>query len=419
MHAIHFGHPRRHHLLRSVGLSFAALALSVSTAYAAPIFDQPDPDFNGRLSSFGAPALPAGKAVISGRSVKPGQEVTLSSYGTVLNPDIPLSGQDKFTSTAKKMAPGVYQSAYSEKTKRLFVTTAVGRPPVKESQLLKVNPETLDIEAKVTPAAQPGRDDGQLSAVYGVASDDAHGHVWVTNTRSGSVAVYKQSDLSLVKQLDLDVANHARDIVIDTERSRAYVSTPGTNQITVFDTTKLAPAGKIELVSNTKDHISPMSLVLDSKAGKLYTVSMSTSEAVVIDLNAGKVEKIIALPQAKALTGVGLDTEGNRLFVTAQGSDNVLIVDLSNGKVLHNVPVGAGPLNVVYDPVSKYAYVAIRGAGTLAVLNSEGKIVANLDAGSNPNHISTDGQGNLFVLNKSKGKDDQTADRLTRLTVKK
>lgn len=376
MHAIHSGHHHRPRLLHRVGMGFAALALSVSAAYAAPQLDQPVPDTS-------------------------------------------QSGQVEFTATAKKLTPGVYQSAYSDKTQRLFVTTAVGRPPVKVSQLLKVNPVTLDIEAKVIPAAQPGRDDGQLNAVYGVASDDAHGHVWVTNTRSGSVAIYKQSDLSLVKQLDVDVANHARDIVIDPKRSKAYVSTPGTNQITVFDTTKLALAGKVELVSDTKDEISPMSLVLDSKAGKLYTVSMSTSEAVVIDLDTQTVQKIIPLPDTKALTGVGLDAEGNRLFVTAQGSDKVLIVDLSTGQVLHDVAVGKSPLNVIYDPVSKYAYVALRGAGTVVVLDNDGKILANLDAGSYPNHISTDGQGNLFILNKSKGKDDPTADRLTRLSVKK
>src|SRR5690606_22887806 len=268
-----------HKLMLQTGFGIASLALSISAAYGAPVFDQPDPDFTGQLSSFGAPAPPAGKAVISGRSFKPGQEVTLSSNGTVLNPNGPLvadekgvfkgeisipadavpgihpvvvqvakpsaasifnfkispviavSGQDKYTATAKKMVPGVYQSAYSEKTDRLFVTAAVGRPPVKESQLLKVNPTTLDIEAKVTPAVDKDNDKGQLMAVYGVATDDAHGNVWVTNTRADTVAVYKQSDLKLVKQFAPKAAPHARDVVIDAKRSKAYVSTPGSDHI--------------------------------------------------------------------------------------------------------------------------------------------------------------------------------------------
>lgn len=455
-----------HKLMLQTGLGIASLALSISAAYGAPVFDQPDPDFNGRLSSFGAPALPAGKAVISGRSFKPGQEVTLSSNGTILNPNGPLvadekgvfkgeisipadavpgihpvvvqvakpsaasifnfkispvialSGQEKFTATAKKMVPGVYQSAYSEKTDSLFVTAAVGRPPVKESQLLKVNPTTLDIEAKVTPAVDKDNDKGQLMAVYGVATDDAHNNVWVTNTRAGTVAVYKQSDLKLVKQFSPKAAPHARDVVIDAKRSKAYVSTPGNDHIVIFDTSKLTEAGKIELPSESKEEFSPMSVALDSKAGKLYTVSLSTNEAAIIDLDTEKVEKMIALPRAKAASGVAVDSSGKRLFVAAQGTDNVLIVDLASGKVLHDVAVGAGPLNITYDPVSKYAYVAIRGAGTVAVLNEDGKIIANLEAGTYPNHITVDGKGHAFVLNKSRGKDDETADRLTRLNVK-
>ena len=34
----------------------------------------------------------------------------------------------------------------------LFVTAAVGRPPVTQSELLKLDPETLEITARVTPA---------------------------------------------------------------------------------------------------------------------------------------------------------------------------------------------------------------------------------------------------------------------------
>src|SRR3546814_12683168 len=103
----------------------------------------------------------------------------------------------------------------------LFVTSAVGRPPVKESALMKVNADTLKIEASVTPAADKTSDKGQIMAVYGVAVDDAAGTVWVTNTRANTVAVYKQSDLSLVKQFDHGVAPPAPSVPIATARSES------------------------------------------------------------------------------------------------------------------------------------------------------------------------------------------------------
>src|SRR3546814_1181790 len=53
-----------------------------------------------------------------------------------------------------------------------LVTSAVGRPPVKESALMKVDADTLKIEASVTPAADKTSDKGQIMAVYGVAVDE-------------------------------------------------------------------------------------------------------------------------------------------------------------------------------------------------------------------------------------------------------
>src|SRR5690606_26199198 len=123
-----------------------------------------------------------------------------------------ISGTEKFETMDAKLVPGLYQTAYSAKNDVLFVTSAVGRPPVKESALLKVNPETLEIIAQVTPGGAPGRGDreGGVYAVYGVAVDDENGNVWVTNTRQNTVAAYKQDDLSLVKQFEPGAVTHAR-----------------------------------------------------------------------------------------------------------------------------------------------------------------------------------------------------------------
>ncbi|WP_425530588.1 YncE family protein, partial [Stenotrophomonas maltophilia] len=108
----------------------------------------------------------------------------------------------------------------------------------------------------------------------------------------------------------------------------------------------------------------------------------------------------------------------NRLYVASQGTDNLLIVDVAAGKVLHDVPVGAGALNVAFDDASGLAYVSNRGAGTVTVVNGDGKVVANLDGGTLPNHVRADGKGNVFAVNKSRGAEDPKGDRITRITPK-
>ena len=63
---------------------------------------------------------------------------------------------------------------------------------------------------------------------------------------------------------------------------------------------------------------TPMSLVLDEKGGKLFTVSIGTPEAAVIDV-AGKVEKVIDLGNSISASGVAFDAARNRLYVAFAG----------------------------------------------------------------------------------------------------
>lgn len=465
MHSIHSTSPKRAH--RVVGMASVALAtltLSIASAFAAPVFDKPDADFSGRVWTQGA--LPGAEATLMGRGFTPGQKVTLYRGGEALNNGeaytvtdkgtfeakvaipaeavpglhavvasasnpsaasvfdlkvvnkLPLAGEDRFTVTSQKLVPGLYQSAYSAKNDRLFVTSAVGRPPVKDSRLLKINPKTLATEAEVTMAIVPSRQDGHRYAAYGVDVDDAHNNVWVSNTRDNTVAVYKQSDLKLVKQFDAGLAPHARDIAIDQKLNKAFVSTPGKNTIVVFDTKKLAYAATISIDSDEDKSFSTMSLALDADGHKLYTVSGSTSEAAVIDTKTNKVERVIKVPGAKSGAGIAVDAKGKRLYVVSQGSDNLVIIDLESGKALHTVPVGQGALNVTFETKSGLAYVASRGAGTVTVVDRDGKVVGNLDGGTFPNHITADGRGDSFLINKSRGADDEKGDRITRIVPK-
>lgn len=448
--------------------ALAALAVSPSVAGAqTAAFDKPDANFNGRVSASGV-VVPGSEATLRGASFTPGQTVILELGGVVLNADgkpytaddkgafeatisipktavpgqhpvvaivsnpsaaavvplkvspvIPESGADKFEAAAQKLVPGLYQVAYSPKHGALFVTSAVGRPPVKQSKLLKLNADTLAVETSVDARPVAGRDDGHLHAVYGVGVDDNTDTVWTTTTRDGSVAVFKQSDLSLVKQFEADAAPHSRDVVVDAERGRAYVSATGTNLVAVFDTKKVEKIADIEIPSeNRREKFTPTSLALDAKNHRLYTASLSTGEAAVIDTSTDKVLKTISLPGAKSAIGVAVDVDSNQLYVVSQGSDNLLIVDIESGKVLHDVATGAGPLNVAFDPVKKLAYVVNRGSGTVTVVNPQGQIVANIEAGTFPNHVLANGKGQVFVINKARGQDDASGDRITRLTPK-
>lgn len=449
----------------------SASAIALATPLVAQSVAFPEPaEFAGavRASSAGTAIYAGDEITFDGRGLVPGQEVTLQRGLSPLNEDgpivadeegqfslsftlpedaavgthpivviadnpaaatvvdlkisplLPVSGTERFNVEQAPLVRGLYQVAHSAATDALFVTAAVGRPPVTESTLMKVDPETLEIIAQVQPAAAPARADGRDSgvfAVYGVAVDDARGHVWVTNTRQDTVAVYEQDDLSLVHQFEPGAVTHARDVVVDEANSRVYASAAFTNEISVFDAETLEQLEPISIQSTLRGQdFSTMSLSLDPAAGKLYTVSMTSPEAAVIDLSSGEVEQVILLPGAKAGSGISHDVETGRIFAAAQGTDNLIIVDEASGEVVADVPVGAGALNVVFDPTSRLAYVSNRGAGTLTVVTPDGEIVANMESGTFANHVTAAGNGTIFAVNKSRGEDDPEGDRITRIT---
>lgn len=325
-----------------------------------------------------------------------------------VSPDLPLSGAEGYDVTTAHVAPGLYQSAFSDKTGALFVASAVGRPPVSQSKLLKLAPATLDVLAEVTPAEAPGRGDrdGGVYAVYGVAVDDANGTVWVTNTRQNTVAVYSQDDLSLIHQFPAGAVAHPRDVVVDPAVGRAYVSGVTSGTIAVFDTASMEQLPGIEIASAQRGgDFGAMSLALDPEADALYTVSLTTPEIARIDLASGEV-MVTAVPGLVRGSGIAVDPATKTVFAVSQDGDNLIAVDGASGKVLYDVPVGAGPLNVAFDAPQGQLYVASRGSDSIAVLDAAtGELVANLDGGSYPNHVTVAPDGAIYAVNKQRGED--------------
>lgn len=452
-------------------------ALPATAAHAQDLFSSPERSQGGKVSfaaaEKGKPIIPGSAIVISGEGYQPGQSVellygqtSLPTGGLIANaegkfearfdvpanaaigshpiiavtkapyaaaivqlkisPDIPLSGAEMFDIRRAPVTQGLYQSAYSAKSGALFVTSAVGRPPVKQSELLRLDAKTLAITARVTPGAAPAREgpdgqpqDGGVFAVYGVGVDDANGNVWVSNSRQNTVAVYRQSDLALVRQFDAGTVNHARDVIVEQKLGKAYASATFAPEVVVFDAGKLEVAKRIAIKSKQRgEDFSAASLSLDSNAHRLYVVSNSTNEVAVIDTASDEVLNVFAIPGARSAIGVSHDPMTGHIYIAAQGSDNLIVLDGTNGTVISDTPVGAGALNVVFDPIRRQAFVSNRGSGSITVVDTAGKIVANLGPAPMANHVATDGKGDIFAV--TKGTDGQEdANSLWHISPKK
>lgn len=343
--------------------------------------------------------------------------------------DMPLSGADLYAVQSVRHQPGLYQVAYSALEDAVFVTATNFAPG--SSHLMRLDPKTLALEGEITPADFPadqriekeksGHGNFELmpAAVYGLALDNKNGTIWVTNTSDNTVAVYAQKDLALIHQFAPNATPHSRDVRIDPDLGLAYVSAAASNKVYVFDTSSYAQKAVIEITSAERGgEFYVMGLALDSATKKLYVVSRISNEVAEIDAANLTVDRLIALPGAKNATGIDIDPRSGRLFVASQDSDNLLILDIKSGAVLHDVAVGAGALNVVYDAAKDLAYVSSRGAGTITAVDAAGNVVAHLDGGTHANHAAVDGKGTVFAVNKSLSATDARGDQILRLTPK-
>lgn len=482
-------HSRRR-ISRLASVSLLVLGLSAGVARAESIFTPSSDGFQGQVragaSERGAAVIAGSKIAVTGERLIPGQKITLMRGNTVLteggpltvndegkfrfeltldkaahtglqpilvitenpasatvvdlkiSPDIPFSGAEQFEITSAPVTPGLYQLAFGSDGGALFVTSSVGRPPVRDSSLNRIDPATLKVTASVTPgeapppparAPAPGAaapaakaaeadDRPPVFAVYGIGADEANKTLWVTNTRQDTVAVYNQDDLSLVRQFEPGAVPHAFAVQVDESQGRAYISEATYPQVAVFDTKTLEQLEPIRLKSDKRgEEFRSQGIWLDEASSQLFVVSLATSELAVVDLKSGE-SRNIALPGAIAAAGVAYDPVEDLLFVTAQDTDNLLILKASDGTVLSDVDTGAGALYVTFEPESRQIFVGNRGAGSITVVNTKGEITANLELGSYPNQLIADGQGNVWAVNKSRGEDDDSGDRIWKIAPK-
>ncbi|WP_311166207.1 YncE family protein [Corynebacterium matruchotii] len=318
---------------------------------------------------------------------------------------------DQYSGIKRELPSGLYQSAVNNDTGHVFVTSA---QRTSKSTIYKLDLKTLDVVAKNDALEKDGADN--VYAAYGVALDNTRNLVWVTDTRQGTVSVYRQSDLTHVKTFPKDVAPHSRDVAIDEKTGLAYVSVVGgdnANKVVVFDLNQDQPIGTIQL--DGFDGV--MSLDLNQDTGELFTASGGTPKAAKIDLRNGNQVTIYNLPKNFASgAGVAYDPVSKNLFVTSQRSGEAVVLSTETKKVVATIPTGAGALNAVYNKDDKRVYVTNRGAGTVTVIDpATNKVVANLPAGKNANHTSVAADGTIITVNKAgtvKGEGRQPVDEV-------
>ncbi|GGZ24724.1 YncE family protein [Streptomyces nitrosporeus] len=307
-----------------------------------------------------------------------------------------------------KVAPlvkGLYQSSYSERNNVLWATSAVGRPPVTQSALLKIDPRSLKVEKTIVPPVTDAAT-GAVEAVYGVAVDDEHNTVWTTNTRNNTVSVYSQRTGAHLATLPN--VNHARDVVVDERHNTVWASAFTDGTLVAFDSRTLKEKKRITVAGS-----GPTGLTLNEKTGALYAADLNGDQLIEVTAKS-KAPRLI--PTGDGPIAVALSKNGKTAYTADQTAGGVSVIDLKKGLVTKSVPTGAGALSVADDDRTGNIVVVNRTAATATVVNpKKGTVVRTVATGANPNHVQiTDGFA--YVVDKS-GAGLDGADQIHRFRV--
>ncbi|MFD7136570.1 YncE family protein [Streptomyces sp. NPDC059894] len=304
------------------------------------------------------------------------------------------------TATTVSLAAGQYQSAYSERNDALWVTTSVGRA-ANPTALLKVDPKTLAVEQTITPPVADATT-GTLEGVYGVAVDDEHNTVWVTNTRVNTVAVYSQKTGEHLATLP-NVA-HAREIVVDEEHNTVWASAFTGAALVAFDSKTLTEKKRV-----TVEGSGPAGLAVDEKTGTVYATDLNNDRIIEVTRDSDTPRLI---PAGDGPISVALSKNGRTAYTADQTAGTLSVVDLRTGTVTKTIATGAGALSLDTDDRSGDVVVVNRTAATATVVDpGKGVVEATVATGANPNHVEV-ADGVAYVVDKS-GAGENGADTVT------
>ncbi|MFF4165901.1 YncE family protein [Streptomyces sp. NPDC001741] len=291
--------------------------------------------------------------------------------------------------TTVPLAQGLYQSAYSERNDVLWATASVGQPPAPTtgSQLLRIDPSTLEVEAAYTPPTG-----STVEAVYGIDVDDEHNTLWVTNTRNNSVAVYSQrTGRHLATRPDV---NHSREVVVDERRNLVWASSFSDGALVAFDSRTFKEIRRV-----TVEGSGPTGLAVDERTGKVYAADFTNSR--IIELAPGSSAPRL-IPTGTGPLSISLSRDGRTAYTADQGSGTLSVVDLRSGTVARSVPTGEGAKSAATEPCSGNVLVVNRLTNSVSVVDPRaGGVVETVATSALPNHVKVTDDSTAYVLDKS------------------
>ncbi len=146
-------------------------------------------------------------------------------------------------------------------------------------------------------------------------------------------------------------------------REFAYVSSGGSNTVTVLDLVNLRQERVIAVGAN------PTGLAANPTRNEVYAVNTAGNSISVIDAETNRVAATI--PVRRKPYFIDVDRAGARAYVANSASNNVSVIDLAARRVVATAAVGDGPGEARISPDDRTVVVSNRVSNSVSVIDAQ------------------------------------------------
>lgn len=227
------------------------------------------------------------------------------------------------------------------------------------NRLLVARPDGLmavDLATQaVTPALVPGkRSHGAVIAPNGIGV--------LASAGDGSVILFNGSDGSVLGQVPTGKKPDA--VVYEPKTGLVAVMDNKDGGVALIDPVKKASAGTIEVAGG-------LEFAAADGEGHIFANVEDKNDLVVLDVPNRKVVARRPLPGCEEPSGLAFDPQ-THVLVSACSNNKAIATSSTDGKVLATLAIGSQPDAVIFDAKNKRFLVPCGGNGVLSVISEEG-----------------------------------------------
>lgn len=240
--------------------------------------------------------------------------------------------------------------------------------------------------------------DAQRIFVVGMMTSPGEGQEEHAGKMAGQLLVIDAASLDIGKAIRIEIGPHPAHVIVDANRSRAFVTDSETSTLQIVDLNRrsvaLVPTGRF-----------PHGLRMSPDGREIAVANVEDDSVSIVDVMAAK--ELVRIPVGKAPVQVAYTPDGKRLFVSLRDEDAVAVVDLVSRRKTGSIAVGDRPIQVFMTPDGRSLYVANEGtpqtpATTVSVIDTASlRVIRTITAGRGPHGLVATSDGSrVFVSNR-------------------